>query len=242
MKTFIIWIIDELSSKLIQEEARLKKQRVHSVNLLNQGVDKKLKPKAKNFKKKQHAKTSKAANGEKKEQHNNKCKFCKKEGHFQKDCPKNKAWFEKKDTPQQNGVAERRNKTLMEMVRNKISKSSLPKSLWIYALRTAVYLLNRVPSKSVPKTHFDLWTGRKSSLRHLHAYGCPTKARVYCPNHSYRIVEADNAKFPEKGKVSGSVENKVLDINEIRDDDLLMNYHKSITTPNVVLEFNNQEE
>ena len=35
------WNIDELSSKLIQEEARLKKQRVHSVNLVNQGVDKK---------------------------------------------------------------------------------------------------------------------------------------------------------------------------------------------------------
>ncbi|GJW42086.1 hypothetical protein Tco_0070885 [Tanacetum coccineum] len=38
-------------------------------------VDKKLKPKAKNFKKKQHATTSKVANGEKKEQHNNKCNF-----------------------------------------------------------------------------------------------------------------------------------------------------------------------
>nr|GEX97440.1 hypothetical protein [Tanacetum cinerariifolium] len=83
--------IDELSSKLIQEEARLKKERVHSVKLVNQGVDKKLKPKANNFKKKQHGTTSKVVNGEKKEQQNNKCNFCKKEGHFQKDFPKRKA-------------------------------------------------------------------------------------------------------------------------------------------------------
>ncbi|GKD40341.1 hypothetical protein Tco_1260548 [Tanacetum coccineum] len=62
------WNINELSGKLLQEETRLKKQRIHSVNLVNQGVDKKLKPKAENFKKKQHATTSKVANGEKKEQ------------------------------------------------------------------------------------------------------------------------------------------------------------------------------
>ncbi|GKA36108.1 hypothetical protein Tco_0722599 [Tanacetum coccineum] len=61
------WNIDKLSNKLIQEKARLKKQRVHFVNLMNKGVDKKLKPKAKNFKKKQHGTTSKVANGEKKE-------------------------------------------------------------------------------------------------------------------------------------------------------------------------------
>lgn len=52
-------------------------------------------------------------------------------------------------TPQQNGVAERRNQTLMDMVRSMMSNSSLPKSLWMYALKTAVYLLNRVPRKAV---------------------------------------------------------------------------------------------
>nr|GEV38859.1 NADH dehydrogenase [ubiquinone] iron-sulfur protein 2 [Tanacetum cinerariifolium] len=61
------------------------------------GVDKKHKPKAKNFKKKQHGTTSKVANAEKKEQLDNKCKFCRKEAHFQKDCLKCKAWVEKKD-------------------------------------------------------------------------------------------------------------------------------------------------
>jgi transposase InsO family protein len=55
-------------------------------------------------------------------------------------------------TPQQNSVAERRNLTLMDMVRSMLSNSSLPISLWMEALKTVVYLLNRVPSKAVPKT------------------------------------------------------------------------------------------
>ena len=71
-------------------------------------------------------------------------------------------------TPQQNGVAERRNRTLMEMVRSMMSYSSVPISLWGEALKTVMYILNRVPSKVVPKTPFELWTGRKPSLRHIH--------------------------------------------------------------------------
>ena len=59
-------------------------------------------------------------------------------------------------TPQQNGVVERRNRTLMDMVRCMMSNSSLPKSLWMHALKTAVYLLNRIPSKAILKTPFEL--------------------------------------------------------------------------------------
>ena len=85
-------------------------------------------------------------------------------------------------TPQQNGVLERRNRTLMDMVRSMLGNSSLPVSLWMYALKTAMYLLNRVPSKAVQKTPFELWTGRKPSLRHLHVWGCQVEIRVYNPH------------------------------------------------------------
>ncbi|GJX48932.1 retrovirus-related pol polyprotein from transposon TNT 1-94 [Tanacetum coccineum] len=195
-------------------------------------------------------------------------KFWQERGHFQKDVLKSKACFERQvpgpfakfleshgicaqytmpGTPQQNGVAERRNRTLMEMVRSMISKSSLPKSLWIYALRTAMYLLNRVPSKSVPKTPFVLWTGRKPSLRHLHVCGCPAEARVYNPQEKKldsRTVSGYFIGYPEKSKgYRGSVENQVVDIHEIRDDDPSpMNVHKSTTTPDVVPIFQNQEQ
>ncbi|RVW77645.1 Retrovirus-related Pol polyprotein from transposon TNT 1-94 [Vitis vinifera] len=108
-------------------------------------------------------------------------------------------------TPQQNGVAERRNRTLMDMVRNMLSNSSLPISLWMEALKTAVYLLNRVPTKTVPKTPFELWTGRKPSLRHLHVWGCPAEARIYNPHEKkldFKTISGYFIGYPMKSKGS----------------------------------------
>ena len=55
-------------------------------------------------------------------------------------------------TPQQNGVAKRRNRTLLDMVRSMMAQANLPISFWGDALLTAAYVLNRVPSKSVLST------------------------------------------------------------------------------------------
>ena len=71
-------------------------------------------------------------------------------------------------TSQQNGVSNGHNQTLMDMVKSMLNNSSLPKSLWMHTLKTTIYLLNRVPSKAIPKTPFELWIGKKPSLRHLH--------------------------------------------------------------------------
>ena len=60
-------------------------------------------------------------------------------------------------SPDQNGVAERRNRTLMDMVRSMRSNTKLPQYLWFEALKTSVYILNRVPTKVVPKTPFELF-------------------------------------------------------------------------------------
>ncbi|GJW24172.1 retrovirus-related pol polyprotein from transposon TNT 1-94 [Tanacetum coccineum] len=59
-------------------------------------------------------------------------------------------------TPQQNGVAERRNRTLMDMVRCMLENSKLLEFLWTEALKTTMHILNRVPSKSVPKTPYEI--------------------------------------------------------------------------------------
>jgi len=75
-------------------------------------------------------------------------------------------------TLQQNGVSERRNRNLMDMVRSMLINSNLPISLWMYALKTTMYLSNRVPSKAAPKTPFELWTNMIPSIRHLHVWGC----------------------------------------------------------------------
>jgi len=74
--------------------------------------------------------------------------------------------------PQQIGVSKRCNRTLMDMVKSMLSNLTLPVSLWMYALKMTMYLLNRISSKAVPKTPFELWTNRTLSKRHLKVWGC----------------------------------------------------------------------
>jgi transposase InsO family protein len=84
-------------------------------------------------------------------------------------------------SPAMNGVAERRNRTLMEMVRSMISHTSLPLNLWGEALKIATYILNRVPTKAANKISYELWTGQKPSLQYFRIWGCPAEARPYRP-------------------------------------------------------------
>lgn len=81
-----------------------------------------------------------------------------------------------------NGVADRRNMTLKDMVRSMISYSTLPKSLWGEALKTTAYILNRVRTKAAAKALYERWTGRKPSLKHFHIWGCPAEARPHKPH------------------------------------------------------------
>ena len=67
-------------------------------------------------------------------------------------------------TPSQNGVVERQNCTLKDIVRSMISHSTLPKSPLGEDVKTAVYILNRVLSKAVAKTPYELWTSKKPSI------------------------------------------------------------------------------
>ena len=94
-------------------------------------------------------------------------------------------------TPQQNGVAERRNRTLLDMVRSMMAQANLPISFWGDVLLTAAYVLNRVPSKSVPSTPYELWNGNKPDLGNLHPWGCAT----YIHNNTHQY-----GKLGTKGK------------------------------------------
>ncbi|KAI5320266.1 hypothetical protein L3X38_039974 [Prunus dulcis] len=76
-------------------------------------------------------------------------------------------------SPQQNGVAERKNRTVIEMAKSMLHEKSLPYEFWAEAVHTAVYLLNRCPSKSLEKmTPFEAYTGRKPGIAHLKVFGC----------------------------------------------------------------------
>jgi len=64
-----------------------------------------------------------------------------------------------------------------------------------------MYLLNRVPSKAVQKTPFELWTNRKPNLRHLHVWGCQAEVRIYNPQEKKldeRIINGFFIGYPEK--------------------------------------------
>ncbi|WRX25832.1 Integrase [Theobroma cacao] len=75
-------------------------------------------------------------------------------------------------TLQHNGVSERRNRTLLDMVRSMMSRVDLPISLWGYALKTAARILNQVPTKSVDKTPYEIWSGKKPNLSYARIWGC----------------------------------------------------------------------
>ncbi|KAF7844302.1 Retrovirus-related Pol polyprotein from transposon TNT 1-94 [Senna tora] len=135
-------------------------------------------------------------------------------------------------SPDMNGVAERRNNTLLDMVRSMVSNSKLPIFLWREALNTNVYIQNRIPTKAVSKTPFEIWKCWKPSLNHICVWGCPAEIRVlynphekkldprtifayfvgyaerskgykfYCPTHNLKFVESRNAKFLENDTIS----------------------------------------
>nr|KYP40338.1 Retrovirus-related Pol polyprotein from transposon TNT 1-94 [Cajanus cajan] len=76
-------------------------------------------------------------------------------------------------TPQQNGVAERMNRTLTERARSMRVQSGLPKQFWAETVNTAAYLINRGPS--VPLEHKipeEVWSGKEVKLSHLRVFGC----------------------------------------------------------------------
>ena len=66
-------------------------------------------------------------------------------------------------------------------MRSMISHSSLPESLWGEALKTTVYIHNRVPSKEFNKTPYELWTGNRPNIKHLHIWRCPAEAKPCRP-------------------------------------------------------------
>jgi transposase InsO family protein len=82
-------------------------------------------------------------------------------------------------TPQQNGRAERLNRTLMERCRALLSDRQLPKLLWPFAMDTAAYVRNRVTANGLPKTPYEMFYGKKPDISNLRVFGC--KTTIYKP-------------------------------------------------------------
>ncbi|GJT83753.1 retrotransposon protein, putative, ty1-copia subclass [Tanacetum coccineum] len=148
-------------------------------------------------------------------------------------------------TPQHNGVSERRNRTLLDMVRSMMNLTTLPLSFWDYALESATRILNMVPTKKVDKTPYELWYGKVPNLSYLKVWGCealvkrdtPDKLQqrsVKCIFIGYpketmgyyfyfppenKIVVARYAEFFEKNLITQEVSGRAIDLEEIQDED-----------------------
>ncbi len=99
--------------------------------------------------------------------------------------------------PQQNGVAERLNRTLIESTRSMLANGTIPHRFWAEALSTATYLHNRSPTRAVSKmTPYEAWTGNKPNVTNLRVFGC--KAFSHVP------------KDERKGKLDSKTRNCLL--------------------------------
>ncbi|KAL0287523.1 UNVERIFIED_CONTAM: Retrovirus-related Pol polyprotein from transposon TNT 1-94 [Sesamum angustifolium] len=84
-------------------------------------------------------------------------------------------------TPQLNGMAERRNRTLLDMIRSMMSFTKLPLSFWVYALEMTGRLLNIALSKTVAQKPYQIWHNKLASYKYLRVWGSPA--------HVKRLVE-----------------------------------------------------
>ena len=84
-------------------------------------------------------------------------------------------------SPTSNGVAERKNRTLIELTNAMLIESGGPLHFWGEAILTACHVLNRVPHKKSHITPFEMWKGHKPNLGYLRVWGCFAYVRLIGP-------------------------------------------------------------
>jgi hypothetical protein len=95
--------------------------------------------------------------------------------------------------PQQNGVVERKNRTIMEAVKTMIHDQDLPMCLWEKAAMATIYVQNRLPHSALGfKTPEEMFTGKKPEVSHLKIFGCPVF--VHIPKEKRNKLEPSRKK------------------------------------------------
>ena len=94
--------------------------------------------------------------------------------------------FSQPYTPQHNGVAERRNRTILDIVRTFLSDTDVPSHLWAEAVRAAVYIMNLQSSKNHQDKTEELFFGKKPNISHLRIFGTQVYVHQSQPGRSKR--------------------------------------------------------
>nr|AAL31082.1 putative polyprotein [Oryza sativa Japonica Group] len=96
-------------------------------------------------------------------------------------------------SPESNGIAERKNRTLTDLVNAMLDTAGLPKAWWGEALLTSNHVLNRVPNRNKDKTPYEIWIGRKHHFR-ICAHGEQTE-------HTHEhVIDEDVSEAPRRSK------------------------------------------
>ncbi|KAG8501378.1 hypothetical protein CXB51_003478 [Gossypium anomalum] len=129
-------------------------------------------------------------------------------------------------TPQQNGVCERKNRTVMNMARCLLFQSKLPNSFWAEAVNSSVYLLNKLPTHAVKdKTPFEAWHGLKPSVSHLKVFRCvcyvlvPTERRTKLEKRYVPCIFVGYSSDKKGYRVYDPSTRKILVSRDIRFDE-----------------------
>ncbi|CAL9097942.1 unnamed protein product [Musa textilis] len=119
--------------------------------------------------------------------------------------------------------------------------ANLPISFWGYALETAAYLLNRIPTKSVMSTPYEIWNGKKPELKVVKIWGCPTHVERHNPDKlesrtewckfvgypketcvyyfyhpkDQKVFVAKKAVFLEKEHILGGDSGSIIELSEV---------------------------
>jgi len=101
--------------------------------------------------------------------------------------------FTTRYTPQQNGVAEQKNRTIMDMARSTLKEKHLPNDYWAEVVHCAAYILNRYPTKVVMnRVSKEAWSGTKQGVTHMKVFGCVAYAHV--PNQLRKKLDSKGEK------------------------------------------------
>ncbi|KAK8635003.1 hypothetical protein V6N13_022881 [Hibiscus sabdariffa] len=117
-------------------------------------------------------------------------------------------------TPQWNGVSERRNQTLLDMVRSMMSHIDLPISFWGHALETPAFTLNRVPSKLVQKTPYEIWTRKRPNMSFMKIW--ETKGYYFYNHKENKVFVARTGVFLEKDFLSSKEDRRNIELEEVQ--------------------------
>ena len=106
-------------------------------------------------------------------------------------------------TPQQNGVVERRNRTVVEMTRSCLKEMQLPANLWGEAVRHSVYILNRLPTRALTgQTPYEAWSTRKPDITHVRVFGCLVHMKI--PANQVQKLDDRSKQVINLGKEPGT--------------------------------------